>query len=104
MATPGPSSARVRPGLLLRARCRDDLVRQLAWDLFVMRELRAVYAATLSKRTQVRGILVGLGLRDVGADHLVVAVRLGAEDLPAARRQVAHHVTQEFLRHPHLDL
>src|SRR2546426_672173 len=77
-------------------------MRHLGRDFLVHVELLAVCAASVGERMQHRRVLVELRLRHVGLHLGEAAVLLGAEDLPAPRRQVAHHGALILVGRPHL--
>src|SRR5262245_47055645 len=65
-------------------RLPDDPLGQVRRDFLVVGELEREVTAPAGNRAQVGGVAEHLGHRDVGADHLRVAFRLGAEDLATA--------------------
>src|SRR5271155_4163302 len=84
-------------GLARRERLLDDLFSDRSRSLLVMREVLLEGAAARRDRAQVRRVLQDFRHRHLRLDHLAVAFAVHAENLAAARVQIADHVAHAFV-------
>src|SRR5438128_406528 len=76
-------------------------LRRVGRDLLVHVELRALRAASVCDRIQRRAVALELGFGHERLDLDLAARGLGAEDLTATRRQIAHHGALILVGRPH---
>src|ERR1700728_171464 len=95
-----------RPGLLdtgylrrngLSSALLDDLLRDVRRHLLVPLELHRVVGPALRVGAQVGGIPEHLAQGNLGVNRKRVAALLGALQVPATTREIAHHVAHEVL-------
>src|SRR3989442_5925385 len=75
----------------------DELLRKALRQLLIVMELHAVVGPSLGHAAQVRGVAEHGAQRHLGVHDLRRGATLHAEDVPAARSEVAHDVAHELL-------
>src|SRR6266852_585607 len=88
----------------LSSRLRNDLFRDRLRDFLVVMKFHAVDGSTLGLGPQVGGVTEHVAQRHIGAHHLHGGPAFHAEDLAAARGQVAEDLAHELLGHDDLHL
>ncbi|MPN10537.1 hypothetical protein SDC9_157832 [bioreactor metagenome] len=81
----------------LLGRLFDDLLRDIAGDLFVMAVLHREGAASRGHGAEDYRVAEHLGKRALGLDYLEFALAVDAHDASAAAVEVAHDVSEAVL-------